>query len=163
MAAASGASAQHAAVAGWRSLARAGQHRAALDAAIAQGYEHALAGASLADLILLADSARYAGDAARAKQALLAARARGEKGRTAFLLGKLAADAANAPSEATTWFETYLAEAPSGAFAEHALGRLIELHQRAGNTSAARTAASQYIERHPSGGYAAAARAVVGQ
>lgn len=145
----------------WRELARAGQHRAAIDAAVAQGYEGVLGGASAADLLLLADSARFAGDAGRARQALLAARRRGAKGSSAFLLGKIAADSAASPGEAAQWFEAYLAEAPSGGLAEQALGRLIEARRRAGQTEAARAAATRYLEKYPSGGYAAAARAVL--
>ncbi len=147
--------------AGWRELARAGQHRAAIDAAVAQGYEGVLGGAPAADLLLLADSARFAGEAGRARQALLAARRRGAKGSSAFLLGKIAADSAASPGEAAQWFETYLAEAPSGGLAEQALGRLIEARRRAGQTEAARVAATRYLERYPSGGYAAAARAIL--
>jgi transmembrane sensor len=120
-----------------------------------------VAGASAADLLLLADSARFAGEAGRARQALLAARARGAKGSTAFLLGKLAADSAAAPGEAAQWFETYLAEAPAGGLAEQALGRLIEVRRRSGQTAAARAVAAKYLEKYPSGGYAGAARAAL--
>lgn len=146
---------------GWRDMARAGQHRAALDAAVTQGFDRVLGEASGSDLLLLADSARYAGDSAHAKQALVAARARGEKGRTAFLLGKLAADASGSPGEGAQWFETYLRESPGGALAEQALGRLIELYRRAGQTGSARAAASKYIDKYPTGGYASAARSVL--
>ena len=168
--AASGNAAPHAsgsasgvAVNGWRDLARAGQHKAALDAAMSLGFGRVLGESSGADLLLLADSARYAGDSGHAKQALVAARGRGEKGRTAFLLGKIAADSSGAPGEAAQWFEAYLAEAPGGALAEQALGRLIELYRRTGRTGEARSAATNYIEKYPGGGYAGAARSVLGE
>lgn len=145
----------------WRTLARAGKHKAALDAAVAEGYDRVLTSAGAADLILLADSARFAGDSGRAKSALLAARKAGEKGVSAFLLGKIAADGQGASGEAAQWFETYLSESPSGALAEQALGRLIELRKRGGQMSGARAAAELYLQKYPTGGYAAAARDVL--
>jgi hypothetical protein len=148
---------------GWRDLARAGQHRAALEAAMALGYDRVVSESSASDLLLLADIARYSGDVGHAKQALLAARSRGEKGRSAFLLGKLAADSSGAPGEAAQWFETYLGEAPGGALAEQALGRLIELYRRTGRTGQAQSAATKYLAKYPNGGYANAARSVLGQ
>ncbi len=169
-AAAQGTAAPHAtgsasgsAAGGWRDLARSGQHKAAIDAAIALGFGRVLGESSGPDLLLLADSARYAGDAGHAKQALVAARARGEKGRTAFLLGKIAADSSGAPGEAAQWFETYLAEAPGGGLAEQALGRLIELYRRTGQAGSAQLAATRYLEKYPGGGYAGSARSVLGQ
>ncbi|MEZ4309602.1 MAG: FecR domain-containing protein [Polyangiaceae bacterium] len=146
---------------GWRELAREGRHRAAVDAAVAAGFDGVLGSASGADLLLLADSARFSGETARAKLALLAARKRGERGSSAFLLGKLAADAENAPADAARWFDTYLSESPGGALAEQALGRLIELRRRAGQTTEARAAAQKYLEKYPAGGYASAARSAL--
>jgi len=125
------------------------------------GFGRVLGESSGADLLLLADSARYAGDSGHAKQAPVAARGRGEKGRTAFLLGKIAADSSGAPGEAAQWFEAYLAEAPGGDLAEQALGRLIELYRRTGRTGEAQSAATKYIEKYPGGGYAGAARSVL--
>ncbi|MBK8256662.1 MAG: FecR domain-containing protein [Polyangiaceae bacterium] len=145
----------------WRTLARAGKHKAALDAAVSEGYDRVLSSASAADLVLLADSARFAGDSGRAKSALLAARKAGEKGVSAFLLGKIAADGQGAAGEATQWFETYLSESPSGALAEQALGRLIELKKRGGQLSGARASAELYLQKYPNGGYAQAARDVL--
>src|SRR5262249_29483074 len=84
----------------WRDLARNGQNRAAFDAVMALGYDRVISEASGADLLVLADVARFSGDIGHARQALVAARGRGEKGRTAFLLGKLAADSSGAPGEA---------------------------------------------------------------
>lgn len=145
----------------WQALARAGRHRAAIDAAVALGFDSVVSSSPAADLLLLADSARFAGETGRARQALLAARGRGAKGNTAFLLGKLSADGAGSAGEAAQWLETYLAEAPSGGLAEQALGRLIEVRRRAGQMEAARAAAARYLEKYPNGGYASTARAVV--
>ncbi len=147
----------------WRDLARSGQHKAALDAVMSVGIGRVLADSSGADLLLLADSARFAGDTGLAKQALVAARGRGEKGRTAFLLGKIAADSSSSPGEAAQWFEIYLSEAPGGGLAEQALGRLIELYRRTGRSGQAQAAATKYLAKYPEGGYAKAARSVLGQ
>ena len=127
------------------------------------GFGRVLSDSSASDLMLLADSARYAGDIGHAKQALTAARARGDRGRSAFLLGKIAADSSSSPGEAVQWFETYLSEAPGGGLAEQALGRLIELYRRTGRTGSAQSAAAKYLQKYPSGGYASAARSVLGQ
>lgn len=147
----------------WRDLARSGQHKAAMDAVMAVGFGRVLGESSGADLLLLADSARFSGDTGHAKQALMAARGKGEKGRTAFLLGKIAADASSSPGEAAQWFETYLAEAPGGGLAEQALGRLIELYRRTGRSGQAQAAATKYLAKYPEGGYAKAARSALGE
>lgn len=134
-----------------------------MDAVMAVGFGRVLGESSGADLLLLADSARFSGDTGHAKQALMAARGKGEKGRTAFLLGKIAADASSSPGEAAQWFETYLAEAPGGGLAEQALGRLIELYRRTGRSGQAQAAATKYLAKYPEGGYAKAARSALGE
>jgi hypothetical protein len=85
---------------------------------------------------------------------------RGARGRSAFLLGKLAADHLGASGEAITWFQTYLAEEPSGGLAEQALGRVVELRHRSGDTAGAKKAAETYLARYPSGAYAALAKSL---
>lgn len=145
----------------WQSLAAAGKHKEALEAAEQAGFEHILATASVPVLLELADEARYAGSVARARQALLRAREMGAKGRTAFLLGKLAADHDHASGEAITWFQRYLEESPSGGLAEQALGRIVELHNRQGHHDEALKAAQTYLQRYPGGAYETLARRVV--
>ena len=85
----------------------------------------------------------------------------GSRGRSAFLLGKIAADQLRSPGDAATWFETYLREDPGGALAEQALGRLVELRQR-GAPEVARTTAQRYLAAYPRGSYAALARSLLG-
>ncbi|MDC3960539.1 FecR domain-containing protein [Polyangium jinanense] len=146
---------------GWRELASAGKYKDALAAAERAGFSQEVERASAADLFALADAARFAGSPARAREALMAARRRfGDRGRSAFLIGKIAADQQRSPGEAATWFETYLREEPGGQLAEQALGRLLEIRRR-GDPAAARAIAKRYLARYPQGAYAALARSVL--
>lgn len=143
----------------WKTLATAGKYRDALTAAEAAGLEREMGRASTGDLLLLADAARLGGNPAAARRALLEARSRGARGHTAFLLGKIAADQGGSAGEALSWMETYLREQPSGAFAEQALGRVVELSRRDPDASA--RAAARYLARYPGGPHAALARTLV--
>jgi transmembrane sensor len=145
----------------WRSLAAAGRHREAMEAAEQLGFENIVANSPASVLLELADEARFAGSHARARQALLRARELGAGGRSAFLLGKIAADHDHAPAEAVMWFERYLEESPSGGLAEQALGRIIEIEQQRGRTVHARKMAELYLQRHPGGAYETLARRLV--
>jgi hypothetical protein len=147
----------------WRSLASSGKYKDALAIVESAGFDQEIARAgSAGDLLLLADIARFAGSAPRAREALLAARKRfGARGRSAFLLGKIAADQQGSPGEAVVWFETYLREEPGGALAEQALGRIVDLSRRS-SPEAARQAAQRYLARYPEGSYAALARSLSG-
>jgi len=145
---------------GWKALARAGKHRDAMEAAESSGFSGEMARASAAELMSLADVARFAGRPARAREALLAMRRRfGARGSSAFLLGKIATDQLGSPGEAATWFETYLQEEPGGALAEQALGRVLEIRKR--DAGAGRLVAERYLARYPNGAYAALARSLV--
>lgn len=144
----------------WKELAAAGKYRDALAAAEAAGFDGEIARASASELLLLADAARLGGSPARARAALLAARSRfGARGHTAFLLGKIAADQGGSAGDAITWLETYLREDPRGAFAEQALGRIVELSRR--DRDAGARAAARYLAKYPNGAHAALARSLV--
>jgi len=145
----------------WRALAAAGRHKEAMQAVDAEGFENVLASSSANVLLELADAARFAGQYARSKAALLRARGLGARGRSAFLLGKIAADHEGAPAEAVTWFERYLAESGAGGLGEQALGRIVELERRLGRGASARAAAERYLARYPEGAYAPVARAAL--
>jgi hypothetical protein len=112
----------------------------------------------------LADAARYAGRPALAHDALLSVRARfawaSEARGAAFLLGRLADDGGGPTQGAVVWYDTYLAESPSGPFAAEALGRKLTALRRA-KDPAARSAADEYLRRYPDGPYAPAAREIV--
>ncbi len=146
----------------WRALAAEGRHREAMAAIEREGFERVLAAVPAPLLLDLADEARFAGQPVRARQALMRARELGARGRSAFLLGKIAADHENAPAEALGWFERYLDEVPKGSLAEQALGRVIELRRRLGDAAGARATAKLYLHRHPDGAYASLARAAAG-
>ncbi|WP_159397855.1 FecR domain-containing protein [Sorangium cellulosum] len=145
---------------GWRPFVAQGRYREAMAAVEREGFERVLAGASASDLLELADAARHSGEFQRARAALLRARRLGARGRSAFVLGKLAADHLGVPGDAIPWFQTYLDEEPGGGLAEQALGRLIELRQRRGDAAGARAAAALYLQRHPGGAYTSLAQAV---
>jgi transmembrane sensor len=148
----------------WKSLARAGEYRPALTAAERQGFEGLVERLDAADLALLADAARLAGNGARARQALLGLRRRfpgASAAQTgAFRLGRLAF-AERSYAEAATWFEAYLRAAPGGALASEAAGRLIEARARGGDRAGAETAARDYLRRFPGGPYEALARGLL--
>ncbi|MCC6217152.1 MAG: FecR domain-containing protein [Polyangiaceae bacterium] len=144
----------------WRELARAGDYRAALASAEADGIDGVLASASADELVLFGDAARLGGRGELARRAYLAARDRSPGSRAAgvaaFALGRMGGAAA------LGWFDTYLREQPRGPLAREALGRVLELHHAAKNDAAARAAASRYLAEHPGGPYAALARALLG-
>ncbi len=138
----------------WRALAAKGRHREAIEAAEHAGFDGEIARASSSDLFLLADAARFAGRIDRAKQALVAARSRaGQRGRSAFLLGKIAADQERDAASAARWFEACVADEPGGPLEEQALGRLVELRRD-------KDLAARYLARYPSGAYAPIARSI---
>jgi len=144
----------------WREFLAARAYSSAIAAAEQRGFDTVVADATSAELYALSDAARYAGRPARAREALIAVRARfGEQGDTAFLLGRIAADQGEAGT-AIEWFDRYLREQPGGPLAETATGRLIELY-RLRDASRARKLAERYLAAYPDGSYAALARTLV--
>jgi hypothetical protein len=111
--------------------------------------------------MLLADVARLAGSAARARQAYEAVRERfphRDDGQAAFFLGRLAFDERAEYAQASRYFQLSLAEQPAGPLAREAAGRLIEARLLSGDEAGARLAARQYLERHADGPHARTAR-----
>jgi transmembrane sensor len=146
----------------WRALAAKGIHQQAWKAIESAGFDVVLSRASAAELVTVADVARFSHHPAQAATALSTLRKRFPKdvqaGESAFLLGRLAYDQDGSPSEAARWFSTYLKEHPSGRFAREAAGRLIECHQRLGADDAARVTAERYLAAYPGGPHAMIAR-----
>jgi TolA-binding protein len=129
-----------------------------------RGLERCLAEGSGEDLSALADAARYRRRDSIAKQALLAQRSRFPGSAraldAAFLLGRQEEVREDNARKALSWYERYLEEAPSGAYAGEALGRkMIVTHELMG-VAAARKVAEDYLRRFPAGTYAGAARAL---
>lgn len=148
----------------FRDLSTAGRYREALAAVEQLGFAGQCASLSARDLLTLASTARLAGRADRAREAYLAARQRfpstSEAHIATFSLGRLASDAGRA-SDAVTWFQRYLAEAPSGPLAREAAGRLVELWHQLGNQAAAQRAAESYLKSYPGGPHAGLSRSVL--
>lgn len=146
----------------WRDLVAGDRYREAMTAAEAEGFDGLVARASAADLLMLADVARFSGKQDRAAAALTAARSRfagsGEAAKAAFHLGRMAFDQRRSYAEAERWFLVYLEEQPGGSFAQEALGRVIECRESMGSASEAREAARRYLALYPAGPHAAHAR-----
>jgi TolA-binding protein len=146
----------------WKELARSQHYREALAAAEGAGFEATCRAASAGDLVLLGNSARFAGSAVRAEQAFRLARSRfpgsSEASMAAFYLGRIAYDQRGDRRQAAEWFQSYLREAPGGALAREAAGRLLEAERALGDRAAAQAAARAYLQKYPSGPHAGLAR-----
>jgi hypothetical protein len=74
----------------------------------------------------------------------------------------LAEESGQTPGAALDWYETYLAEAPQGSYADEALGRKMLVMRANGEEAAAAVVAREYLGRFPSGAYAGSARTITG-
>lgn len=147
----------------WAAILAEGKWERILNEADRRGLRSILAVASSEDLAALADAARYGRRDDVARQALMAQRRRFPASprahEAAFQLGRL--DEAHASEQAAlTWYEAYLDEAPTGAFASEALGRRMVAARGILGSQAARALAEDYLRRFPEGTYAGAARAI---
>ncbi len=151
----------------WNSLAEAGQFRAALSAAEAQGMKSLCNTLGAPALLQLADTARAAEQESTAASVYTCLRrrfARSEQAAlAAYMLGRIASEIHHNPPRAAKWFQTYLKEQPAGPLAETALGRFMEAQQQQGQFQSARQSAQRYLQRHPNGPHAAMARSLSGQ
>jgi ferric-dicitrate binding protein FerR (iron transport regulator) len=129
-----------------------------------RGMARVLADASSEDLAALADAARFRKQDALARRVMLTQRRRFggtlRAEEASFLLGRLADGPGGRASEALTWYERYLREAPAGAYAAEAMGRMMLVLERQQRTEQARAVAATYLRRFPQGVYARAARAL---
>ncbi len=144
-------------------LARKGSHAEAIAAAEARGFDTTCDALSAADLLLLADAARYAGRFDRATQALEAVRRRfsgsDAAATAAFELGRISFDVKREFKSAGDWFDTYLRERPTGGLAREALGRGLEARNRS-NDPRAHDLATRYLAAYPEGPHAKLARKI---
>jgi TolA-binding protein len=144
----------------------AGEFTAVVSEAESAGIDAVLVERSLEDLMALGDAARYAKRADLAPRILLAERKRfpasAEATTAAFLLGRLA-EGRGATGEALQWYARYRLEAPNGALAEEALGRIMQLLKQSGERASARTAAELYLSSYPGGAFARAAEEILGE
>jgi ferric-dicitrate binding protein FerR (iron transport regulator) len=145
----------------WSEMLADGNFHGVLDAAEARGIDATLSRGSLADVVALADAARYLHERRLAKRGLLAERSRfggsAEARGAAFVLGRMADDGGSR-DEAIRWYETYLAESSQGSFVAEALGRKLVALVESGDAVGARSVAKEYLRRFPHGAHAAYAR-----
>lgn len=145
-------------------LSQAGKYREALALAEARGFDRLLTELPETELFALGNSARYAGNPARAKQALLALRQRfpGRGSELAALyLARIAEQSEKKPMEAVRWLRIFLQESPTGDLAAGARGSLLSILTSAGDQAGARAVAEDYLRYHPSGPLADRARSLV--
>jgi ferric-dicitrate binding protein FerR (iron transport regulator) len=146
----------------WSARVAKGEFQAVVDEAEQRGESDTLSHASASDLAALADAARYTpGKIDLAKRALEAERTRFPKTTNAtFLLGKIAEDTDHAPAKAIEYYDAYLAETASGAYAQECLGRKMSL-ERKSDPQSAKTSAARYLRDYPNGSYAGVAREIL--
>ncbi len=143
----------------WQALARDGQFQQAY-ALAEHAYERECGQAPAGDLLLLGDAARLTGHDSAARRGYEAARHRFPSSdvaaQAAYALGLL--EVQSNPAAAAEWFETYLAERPTGPLAQAAFDRLLEGALALGDQGRARRLAAAYLKRYPAGAHAADAR-----
>jgi hypothetical protein len=146
----------------WSDAIAAGDYAGVLREADRRGMTSVLAEASLADLVAVADAARLSGRIDLGKRALLAQRSRFARTAAAkdaaFFLGRIADDHEHAVLNAVGWYDTYLTEAPHGAFAAEAFGRKMVAVSKQAGRAAARPLAAEYLLRFSRGPHAVLAR-----
>jgi TolA-binding protein len=145
---------------GWGARVARGDFEGVLENAERRGMDKAMAESSAVDLAALADAARYARRQEVARRALMTERVRypdSVQARDApFFLGGLS-EAQNS-NASLDWYDVYLRESPTGAYASQALGRKMMLVHRLRGIDGARPLATEYLARFPDGPYAPSAR-----
>jgi hypothetical protein len=144
----------------WGSRVARGDFEGVIENAEHRGMDKAMAESSALDLAALADAARYARRQEIARRALMTERVRfpdSVQARDApFFLGGLS-EAQNG-NASLDWYNVYLRESPTGAYASQALGRKMMLVHRLRGIDGARPLATDYLARFPDGPYAPSAR-----
>lgn len=141
------------------------EYTRATDVAEAEGLTGICAKGDIAELMALADAARFAKRRGTAEFVWRRVRERFPQDEraslAAFQLGRMAFDDRASYLEAAQWFRTYLTERPGGPLGREALGRMIEALDRHGDREGAKQAAARYLQTFPSGPHAELARNVV--
>jgi len=152
--------------ASWQKLLASGQFAALVSDAESRGIASCLSGCSSIDLRSLADAARYIGQSELAEQCLYALRRRfarsDSSAAAAFLLGRTF-EASGALGTAETWYDTYLAETPSGELAAEALAGKMRAAEKLRGRPAGAAIAREYLRRYPTGVHAGVARRLLAQ
>jgi hypothetical protein len=151
----------------WQSLSKQGRFADAYALADAEGFDTVVSRASVVQLALLGDTARFAGKPADALTAYQALRTRAPGSvaakQAAFSIARVHFDQRAAYAEAARWFRIYLAEQPGGPLAREAEGRLMESLSRAGDRAGARNVAEGYLAKYPHGPHERVARQLLGR
>lgn len=147
---------------GWAAEVARGEYASVFRKANEKGWGQVLAQANQADLVAVANAARFMGRATASREALEAIRHR-FKGTYAaqsatYLMGRLAEP--SSPKEAIGWYLQYEREAPGGALLAEAAGRRLLMVQTVGDRSGAERLAHEYVARFPDGPYAGVARKI---
>ncbi len=146
----------------WQSLSQQSRFADAYAIIELNGFDAVVSKASVAELALLGDTARFAGKPADALTAYQALRSRAAGSpaakQAAFSIARVHFDQRAAYADAARWFRTYLAEQPGGPFAREAEGRLMEALSRSGDRSSARKVAEGYLAKYPRGPHERVAR-----
>jgi hypothetical protein len=149
----------------FRAQAARGNYAAAIVAARRVGFDRLEAELPAKDLLLLANTARYAGSAGEARGALLKLRERfpgsPSAAHAALLLASQAEDRDKNAIEAERWLRMFLQESPRGELAAGARARLLAMLLRRGARAEAEQVARDYLRLHPGGPHAAQAQAVL--
>lgn len=144
----------------WVALARGGDYDRAYAALGADGTHRPAAGASPAELMQLADVARYSGHPAEAvgplERLLSHHPSDASAPLAAFVLGQIELDQLRRPRDASRHFARALSAGLPAALAGDARARLALAREQAGDRDGAREAACDYLTRHPEGSRASA-------
>ncbi|HKO51134.1 MAG TPA: FecR family protein [Polyangiaceae bacterium] len=149
----------------FRLQATRGNYAVAIARARRAGFDRLSRELPAKDLLLLANTARYAGSSQEARGALLKLRERfpgtPSAAHAALLLASHAEDRDKDPVEAERWLRAFLTESPRGELAEGAWARLLAALLKRGAQAEAQQMARVYLRLHPSGKHVAQARAVL--
>ena len=150
----------------WSKLVANGDFELVVRQANERGLDACLRACGASDLRALADAARYTSRGEVAERALTTLRQRfagsSESRAAGFLLGRLF-EARGASDRARGWYETYLAEVPSGSLAAEALAGKMRTILATRGRAAAEPVARDYLSRYPEGVHAKPARRILGE
>ncbi len=151
------------AAASWQELYRDGQYREACESARSDSLAKLNGTLAAPAMIDLANTLRLCGDTSGALGILASVRQRhagsAQAHEALFLMGRIHATSGQSAA-AITELEQYLSGAGGGRFAAESLGRLIELHEAAGNRQKARAYSERYLKLSPQGPYRRLAESV---